>query len=239
MKKAIIVGASSGIGRALAQVLSENGYVLGLAARREELLEELQKQLPQKSYVKRIDVTQVKSAQDQIYELILEMNGVELIIYSSGAGHINPNLDWKLEKETIDVNVTGFCSVATTSMRYFNEKGYGHFVAISSIAALRGNSPAPAYNSSKAFISSYMQGLRKRAIQSNKPIYVTDIKPGFVDTEMAKSEKLFWMAPVRKAAQQIYEAIEQKRKVAYITKRWRLIAWALELMPDFFYNKMK
>lgn len=238
MKKAIIIGASSGIGRALAHVLSEKGYYVGIASRREELLSELQQELPQKSYIKRVDVVQTKHAQETIYELIREMDGVELIVFCSGTGHVNPDLNWRLEKETIDVNVTGFCAMANLAMHYFNEKGYGHFVSISSIAAIRGNDAAPAYNASKAFMSHYLQGLNKRCVKSGKPIVVTDILPGFVDTEMAKSTSKFWVATPRGAALQIYDAIVRKKKVAYVTKRWRLIAWALKFMPDFFYNKL-
>lgn len=239
MKKAIIIGASSGIGWALAQVLSKKGYYLGLAARREELLFKLQQELPLKSFVRRVDVTQTKFAQETIYDLIREMDGVDLIIYCSGTGHINPDLIWKLEKETIDVNVTGFCAMANLAMHYFNEKGYGHFVSISSIAAIRGNDAAPAYNASKAFMSHYMQGLRKRCAKSGKQITITDILPGFVDTDMAKGDTMFWVASPKKAALQIYDAIQKKKNVAYVTKRWRLIAWALKWMPDFIYNKLQ
>lgn len=238
MKKAIIVGASSGIGRALAHVLSENGYQVGLAARRDELLQELQQELPTKSFIKRVDVVQTKHAQETLYEMIREMDGVELIVFCSGTGHINPELNWRMEKETIDVNVTGFCAIANLAMHYFTEKGFGHFVSISSIAAIRGNDPAPAYNASKSFMSHYMQGLRKRCVKSGKPIYITDILPGFVDTEMARGENKFWVATPKKAALQIYDAIKRKSKVAYVTKRWRLIAWLLNVMPDSIYNKL-
>jgi len=239
MKKAIIMGASSGIGWALAHVLSKKGYFVGLAARREELLLKLQQELPLKSFVRRVDVTQTKFAQETIFELIREMDGVDLIIFCSGTGHVNPDLNWRLEKETIDVNVTGFCAMANLAMHYFNEKGYGHFVSISSIASIRGNDAAPAYNASKAFMTHYLQGLRKRCVKSGKEITVTDILPGFVDTEMAKGDKKFWVASPMTAALRIYDAIVKKKDAAYVTKRWRLIAWALKWMPDFMYNRLR
>lgn len=128
--------------------------------------------------------------------------------------------------------------MANLAMHYFNEKGFGHFVSISSIAAIRGNDAAPAYNASKAFMTHYMEGLRKRCVKSGKPIYITDILPGFVDTEMARGEKLFWVATPKKAAAQIYDAIVRKKKMAYVTKRWRLIAWLLKIVPDCIYNKL-
>jgi short-subunit dehydrogenase len=76
-----------------------------------------------------------------------------------------------------------------------------------------------------------LEGLRLNAHKSNLPVYITDVRPGFVDTAMAKGEGLFWVAPVQKAAEQILEAIKQKKKVVYITKRWKLIALLLRIIP--------
>ncbi len=110
-------------------------------------------------------------------------------------------------------------------------------MGISSLAALRGNSLAPAYNASKAFVSTYLQGLRYKVARLGLPITITDIQPGFVDTAMAQSPSLFWVASPEKAAGQIYEAIRRKRKQATITKRWRLFAWFLKLAPDWFFER--
>jgi short-subunit dehydrogenase len=87
-------------------------------------------------------------------------------------------------------------------------------------------------------VSSYLQGLRQKIAKLGIPIYVTDIRPGFVDTAMAKGEGLFWVQSPQKAAGQIYEAIQNKRKVAYITKRWRLVAWILKALPDAIYHRI-
>lgn len=238
MKKAIVIGASSGIGKEVSKILSQNGYVIGLAGRRIELLTELQKEIQTSSYVKKIDVSKPTEAIDLIQELILEMGGMNLIVISSGVGFINPELDWNREKETIDVNVSGFAAVANFAFRHFSRQGSGHIVGISSIAALRGSGESPAYNASKAFVSNYLEGLRQKASKSGMAITVTDIQPGFVDTAMAKGDGLFWVAPAEKAARQIYQAIEQRKRHAYITARWRLIAWLLKLMPDWMYDRL-
>lgn len=238
MKKAVIIGASSGIGSEIAKLLAEEGYILGLAARRTHLLEELAGSLPTECFIRCIDVSAVAEAMNVLEGLLLEMGGVDLVIISAGTGFINPGLDWMKEKETIDVNVSGFAAVANVAFQHFCSKGSGHLVAISSIAALRGSGEAPAYNASKAFISNYMQGLRQRAAKMGLPIMVTDIKPGLVDTAMAKGEGLFWVQPPRKVARQVCAIIGSGKRNGYVTRRWRLIAWALKIMPDFIYNRI-
>jgi len=238
MKKAVILGASSGIGRALAKVLAADGYALGLAARRLALLVELQQEIGGQAWVKQIDVADTREAMSQFSELIREMEGVDLIVISAGTGFINPDLDWEKENETIAVNVAGFTAIANIAIHHFLEKGAGHLVNISSIAALRGSSSAPAYNASKAFESIYLQGLQQKVARLRLPITITDIQPGFVDTRMAQGEGLFWVASPEEAARQIHRAIRSKKKHAYVTKRWRLVAWLFKFAPDWIYNRL-
>ena len=237
MSKAIVIGASSGIGKELAILLSKENYTVGLTARRTDLLEDISSQLPTKSYVKYMDVSQPVRAMKELEDLIVEMGGVVLIVMCSGTGYINPALDWHMEQETIDVNVAGFACIADFSFNYFVKQGSGHFTAISSIAALRGGSDAPAYNASKAFVSNYMEGLRCKARKENLKIIVTDIRPGFVDTKMAQGDGLFWVASPEKAARQIYSIIRRKKDVGYVTKRWRIVAWLFKIMPKKLYYK--
>ncbi|MBM4053705.1 MAG: SDR family NAD(P)-dependent oxidoreductase [Planctomycetes bacterium] len=237
-QNAIILGATSGIGKELARMFCHNGYVVGLAGRRTHLLSELKREFPDSTFIKTIDIAKTIDAMVQLNELISEMKGVDIIIISSGIGFINHELQWPQEKDTIDVNVTGFAAMANIAIHHFLQKGSGHFVGISSISAIRGDNDSPAYNASKSFISNYMEGLRKKVVKSGASISVTDIQPGFVDTAMAKGEGLFWVATPQKAAQQIYNAIQRKKKHAYITKRWMFIGWLMKMMPDFIYNRI-
>ena len=238
MKKAIIIGASSGIGSELAKILSRDNYVLGLAARRIDLLDQLQKELDTKSYVKQIDISKQDEAMNKLAELIDEMMGVDLIIITSGVGFINPELDWNKERDTIDVNVSGVTSMINAALKHFIEKNSGQLVVISSVAALRGSSEGPAYNASKAYISNYLEGVRGKIKKDKMNITITDIRPGLVDTDMAKGEGLFWVQPVEKAAGQIYNKIKHKKDVAYVTKRWGAVAILLKLMPDWILYKL-
>jgi short-subunit dehydrogenase len=180
MKKAIIIGASSGIGRELAKILSSNQYVVGVMARRVELLDELGKEVEGRLFVQKIDVADVESAMEALAMFIREMGGVDLVVISAGTGDINNSLGWQLENETIKTNVTGFAALANVAMHHFMEKRSGHLVGISSIAALRGGRESPAYNASKAFESNYLEGLRQKVRKSGLPVTITDIKPGFV-----------------------------------------------------------
>jgi short-subunit dehydrogenase len=236
LKKAIIIGASSGIGRELAKVLASHDYVIGITGRRTQLLTELQAELPNKCHMRTMDVADTAKSIDTLNSLIDEMGGVDLVVISAGTGHGTPDLQWPNDKDTIDTNVSGFTAIAITAFNHFVKQGHGHLVGISSIAGIRGGRYAPAYNASKAFVCNYLEGLRHMAIKSKLPIYVTDIQPGYVDTRMAQGDKIFWRASTEKAAKQIYRAIERKKPHAYVTHRWRLIAWVLKIMPNWCYK---
>jgi short-subunit dehydrogenase len=237
-KKAIIIGASSGIGRELARILTKNKYIVGITGRREHLLRELQNENPGQYIFKAFDIRDLSKTAKNLGELIKELGGLDLFVISSGIGYINPELDAEPEFQTIDTNITAFTDLVTFAFRYFRNHKGGHLVGITSIGALRGNKSAPAYNASKAYQSNYLEGLRQKAKSSEIPIFVTDIKPGFVATDMAKGDRLFWVASPEKAAQQIYRAIRHKKRKAYITKRWRLFAVLLKIFPGWLYEKL-
>lgn len=238
MRNAIVIGASSGIGRALAKILASNGFAVGLVARRTDLLFELRHELPNPALVKAIDVSDPVDAMPRLRELIAEMHDVELFVVSAGTGFINPDLAWEPERDTIAVNVVGFSVVVNVAAEHLRARGAGHIVAISSLAALRGHGRAPAYNASKAFVSNYLEGLRHKFTQQHLPIIVTDVQAGFVQTAMAKGDGLFWVAAPEQAARQIFDAIRKHKRRVYVTKRWRLIAWMLKALPDRLYDKL-
>ena len=238
MKKVIIVGATSGIGRSLAKLLADNNYLVGITGRRTNLLEDIKAEKPDSYIIKSFDTTQTQTIPKHLNELSQELAGVDLLVISSGTGDLNESLDFEIEKRTIDTNVSGFTSIAGWAFNYFQTQGYGQLVAISSIAGLRGNYQASSYSATKAFQINYLEGLRIKAAKASLPIYITDIRPGFVNTEMAKGDGLFWVAPVDKAALQIFKAIQKKKKIAYITKRWRILAQLLKSLPNSVIEKM-
>lgn len=238
MPGAIVIGASSGIGAALARSLSKRGYRVGLAARRVDLLEQLRAELPNPAFVKAVDISQPEQAMAALCELAADVGDVELYVVSSGVGFLNPQLEWSKECSTIEVNVLGFTAMVNAAIHALEERGSGHLVGISSIAAIRGGRAAPAYNASKAFVSNYLEGIRQRCYRRGLPITVTDIQPGFVATAMAQSPQLFWVATAEKAAEQIIAAIRGRKRHAYVTRRWRLVAWLLRGLPASWYRRM-
>ena len=237
-KKAIIVGATSGIGRQLAILLANSHYIVGITGRRKNLLDELKHQQPDNFIVADFDITDTFLVGGKLDALAAQLGKVDLLILSSGTGDLNKALDFEIEKETLDLNVVGFTAVADWSINYFRQQEQGHLVAITSIAGLRGGRQAPAYNATKAFQINYLEGLRQKMTKMRLPIYITDIRPGFVDTPMAKGEGKFWVAPVEKAVAQIMTSIKRKRSVVYITKRWGIIAIIVCFLPDWMYNKL-
>lgn len=238
MKSAIIIGASSGIGRALAIALSLDGYRVGIVARRTDLLEQLRAELAGSCVIKTIDVSLPDLAMPLVRELIDELGDVELFIISAGTGYDNAALEWEPERATIALNVLGFASMVNVAVAHLEARGSGHLVGISSLAALRGNGVAPGYNASKAFVSNYLQGMRYRFRKLKMPVVVTDVQPGFVDTRMAGGDRLFWVASPQKAARQIAAAIRRRKERVYVTRRWRLIAWLLRIVPDALYSRL-
>ena len=238
MKKVIIIGSTSGIGKGLAQIFAANDYKVGITGRRKELLLELKDEIPDAYLTKVLDVTDTVSSIEQLEELTIELGGLDILVISSGIGEINISLDFEIEKQTIDTNILGFTSIADWAFNYFQKQQTGHLVLISSIGGLRGSSQAPAYNASKAYQINYTEGLQQKATKLKLPILITDIRPGLVDTKMAKGEGLFWVMPLEKAVYQMYKAIVNKRKVVYVTKRWRIIALLLKLIPRGVYVRM-
>lgn len=234
-KTAIIIGASSGIGAALALQLAKKGYALGITARRKELLESLKKEIELFSQARVLvscfDVTSIENATTQITQLWQQLENVDEVYICAGVGFVNPTLAYEQEQQTIATNVQGFTHLALFAFRQFEAQGRGHLVGISSIACLRGNPSAPAYNASKAFVSNYLEGLALKARKRHKLIKITDVRPGFVDTAMAKSESLFWVASPAEAARQILRGVHRGKEVVYVTKRWGIIAGIMRFMP--------
>jgi short-subunit dehydrogenase len=235
--KIIIIGATSGIGRRMAELYAQQGHHVGISGRRKELLDEIQQQHPGQVESECFDVTGTENI-SRIESLINKLGGLDILVYSSGIGEPNKELDWQLDKQTVDTNVNGFIEICNWTFNYFVKQGYGQLVTLSSVASHRGNSWAPAYSASKAFQSNYFEALAMKAFRMKKNIAITCIEPGFVKSKMAKGNKLFWLVPLDKAARQILQAIEKRRRRAYISKRWWLVGRLMRLMPFWIYKRL-
>lgn len=239
MQNAIVFGATSGIGKQLAKFLVQDSYTVVITGRRQELLEELKKTNPKAYIIKPFNVQNIEKCEHVFQDIVSELKEIHLIVHASGIGYENPELDWIKEQDTIATNVVGATRIYDLAFNLFKEQGFGHLVGISSIASLRGNRFSPSYFASKAYQVNYLESLyfKSKEIKGGK-VYITDIRPGFVDTRMALGEGIFWMASLDKACKQIYTAIKRKKRRVYISKRWQLIAWVLKIVPSWLMKKV-
>lgn len=232
----MIIGATSGIGKALAELYAGTDARIAVAGRREGLLRELAARHAGKFVCCACDVSRVDLLESRLDEMLGQLGGLDLVIISAGTGAPNPGLSFRLEEPALQTNVSGWTCAVDWAVRQFERQGSGHLVSISSVAGLRGSRVGPAYAASKAYQINYLEGMRQKVGRKN--IHVTDIRPGFVDTAMARGEGLFWVAPVEKAGRQIFAAIRKRKKVAYVTRRWRVVAGILRWMPSSLYCRM-
>jgi len=210
-QKIVIIGATSGIGKRMAELYAGKKYRIGISGRRMEFLQEIKHQFPQQIEYECFDVTGKENI-SHLNILVNKLGGMDILVISAGTGEPSKELSWEIDKTTVDTNVSGFTEIANWAFNYFLKQGHGQLVTISSVAAIRGGSWAPAYNASKAFQSSYFEGLSIKARRLRKDITITCIESGFVDTKMAKADGIFWLVPVDKAARQIINAIENKKE---------------------------
>jgi short-subunit dehydrogenase len=216
--------------------MSRDGWALGLAGRNTEALESLKAELGGEAHVARLDVTDTASVPAALDALKQSLGEVDCLVVSSGIGTYNRKLEWELEQRTIATNVDGFAACANWGARHFFERKGGHLVGLSSVASLRGSGAVPAYNASKAFMSNYMEGLRFNLFKFG--VTVTDVRPGYVDTPMTEGQQgMFWVVDADTAARQIYRAILRKRAVAYVPRRWAIVAALIRLVPRSMYRR--
>ena len=183
MKRAVIIGATSGIGREVAKQLLLQGWHLGIAGRRLPSLEALQSSAPDRVEVAALDVT-LPDAAPKLSNLIRRVGGMDLFLLSSGIGYQNIGLNPDIELETTRTNVEGFTRMVNTAFNYFREHGGGQLAVISSVAGTKGLGVAPAYSATKRFQNTYIDALEQLACMQKLNICFTDIRPGFVSTDL-------------------------------------------------------
>ena len=242
MRRVIIIGASSGIGRMLAEHYASEGCKVAVAARREENLKEIQGMYPKNVIYRALDVT--SEGADSQFLSLLEMNGgADLVVYCSGAGNNSKDLQLEVEGRTAAVNVTGFLNVVVPAFNYFMErKEEGEYkpqiVTISSVASFRGLGVSPAYSATKRFQSIYFEALAQMSSIKRKPVDFTAIKPGFIATDFIKY-KYFMTMSLPYAGKRIVRAIEKRKNNAVIDWRWKIAVALLHLIPTSVWRKIR
>ncbi|MDE7089962.1 MAG: SDR family NAD(P)-dependent oxidoreductase [Prevotella sp.] len=231
-KKAIVIGASSGIGLEVARLLKQRGWTVGVAARRIERLEDFELSA-------QIDVTS-KDAGERLLELIDRVGGMDLYFHASGIGHQNRQMHEDIEMQTVETNGVGFTRMVGTAYRYLAGHGGGHIAVISSIAGTKGLGPAPSYSATKAFQNTYIQSLEQLANAQRLNIRFTDIRPGFVDTELLNDGNRYpLLLDKKRVAMNIVRSIEKHRHIRVIDWRWRVITWLWRCIPRFVWRRLR
>ncbi|HSM58603.1 MAG TPA: SDR family NAD(P)-dependent oxidoreductase [Candidatus Sulfomarinibacteraceae bacterium] len=242
--KAIVIGASSGIGAALLQDLVRQGYTVAGLARREDRLNTVVEQANQMAGAQRAlayehDVTSFDEAPSLFQEIVQDLGGLDLIVYVAGVQPpVAPN-EYNFDKDAamVGVNLLGAMAWLNQAAQRFHETGAGHIVGVSSISGDRGRSAFPGYHTSKGALSIYLESLRNRL--SRRGATVTTVKPGFVDTPLlANADKTFWVISPQEAARLIVEAIHDGKQVAYIPGRWRWISLVISNIPSFIFRRL-
>ena len=238
-KRAVIMGATSGLGYEVARLLLADGWKLGLAGRREENLKKLQSEFPKQVCIKAIDVKD-SNADKELLSLIDELGGMDMYFHSSGIGYQNANLDADIELNTLETNGTGFTRLVGTAFRYFKEKGKGHIAVISSIAGTKGLGVAPAYSATKRFQNTYIDALEQLTGMQKLNIRFTDIRPGFVATSLLNDGKNYPMLmKTPYAAKLIVKALRRNKRIAVIDWKYSILVFFWKLIPRCTWKRMK
>ena len=237
MQKAIIIGATSGIGQEVAKILVRQGWHIGIAGRREKALRALQATAPNQIVTERLDVTE-ENAPLHLQKLIERLGGMDLFFLSSGVGYQNREVVPDIELNTARTNVEGFTRMVTAAFHYFKQKGYGHIAVISSIAGTKGLGVAPAYSATKCFQNTYIEALAQLARMQHLDIHFTDIRPGFVNTDLLKGGKYPMLMQADRVAQAIVKAIKRKKRIAVIDGRYRILVFFWRMLPRWLWERL-
>ena len=236
--KAIVIGATSGIGMEVAKCLANKGWQVGIAGRRTERLAALQQQVAGITCYKQIDITDNQAA-TQLYDLIEQTGGMDLYFHSSGIGWQNTQLDLDKELNTTLTNGVGFVRMIDAAFQWFaTHQHAGRIACISSIAGTKVLGAAPAYSSTKRFQIHYMECLSQLAHMHHLPISFTDIRPGFVATDLIAGSHFPLQLDAKKVAHNIVKAIEQGKGIKIIDWRYWLLTKLWQLIPRSIWTRL-
>lgn len=222
----LIIGATSGIGRGLWRHYASLGHRVAVMARRARLLDDMTAEFPENTYAQCCDVADCESFDKAFSEIMARLGYIDLAVVCAGIGELNPSLDDDVECATVAVNVSGWTNAVVKVYRQLEARGNGHLVTITSVGGMQPTPVAPAYSASKAYQINYTRSLQRKAKGSG--IIVTEVRPGLVDTRLAKGEGLFWVMPLDRVVKSVVRAIDNRSRLAIVTKRWCLINWLLK-----------
>lgn len=244
IRRAIVIGASSGIGAALVQELVRHGYAVAALARRLDELQQVCEEANRHAagtfaVAYQHDVTETDGVPSLFQEIVRALGGLDLVVYVAGIQPaVAPNeYDFEKDATMVQVNLLGAMAWLNQAAERFHHTRQGHIVGVSSVSGDRGRSAFPAYHTSKGALSIYLESLRNRL--SRRGVTVTTIKPGFVKTRLlANADNPMWAISPQEAATQIRQAVEAGKQVAYVPARWRWIMPVIIHIPSFIFRRL-
>lgn len=266
-KKAIVMGATSGIGMEVASLLAQRGWQVGIAGRRIERLEEVKRNtnllISESSKASKgeiacyqqIDVTSPE-APSLLLKLIEKLGGMDLYFHSSGIGWQNNSLDIEKEMKTVETNGLGFVRMVDTAFNWFAQQNQGQepgqgqrqgkdrscdtyrIACITSIAGTKGLGAAPAYSATKRFQNHYLECLTQQAHMRHLPIAITDIRPGFVKTDLIAGSNYPLQLTPQEVALQIVNAIERGKTVKTIDWKYSILVSLWRMIPRWIWTRL-
>jgi short-subunit dehydrogenase len=243
-KRAIIVGASTGLGAALARELAKNGFLLALLARNEAQLQELCRSINEQAgsqiaFTYPHDVTDFEAVPTLFQQILADLRQIDVVVYNAGVMPSAGFSEYPFEKdrEMISVNLLGGMAWLGQAAQFFERKGSGQIVGISSVAGDRGRVKNPGYAASKAGLDTYLESLRNRLTRSG--VRILTVRPGPLKTRMTEEVGGLFMISPEKAARDISRAIRRRKQVLYTPARWRLIMLIVRNIPSIIFRRMK
>lgn len=242
--KAIVVGASSGVGAAIAKRLAAGGAAVALLGRRESELQSVANAIQSggkgRALVVRHDATAYDDVPALFERLVKDLGGLDLVVYAAGLQHASEehHYEFAKERQMVEVNLLGAMAWANPAAAFFEAQRSGTMVAISSIAGTRGRRTNPGYTTSKAALSAYWEALRNRV--SRYGVNVVTVKPGYVDTAMTHGMRgLFWLISADRAAEIILgTAASGGSPDVFVPARWGLVAMIVRHLPSFLFRRL-
>lgn len=239
MKRIVIMGATSGIGRVVAETFARAGWQVGAAGRNENALKELKAAYPEAVHYARIDVT-ADDAAHHLRSLIDRLGGMDIYFHASGIFIEDETLKPESEIATLQTNVVGFARMVSAAFRYFRDHAVeGQIAAITSIAGTKGIGRMADYSSSKKFQQTYLTALDQLARNKGYKIAITDIRPGWTQTPLVRSDRRYPMImDVDDVARQTIHAILQRRRMKIVDWRWNIVTRLWSLLPDRLWERL-
>ena len=245
-RRGIIIGASDGIGAALARRLAYEGYTLALVARRKDKLELICNEINEKTNEYRArtyvhDVAEYENTPGLLRRIVADLGGLDLIVFVAGVNYPPGGIDkynFENDRKMIEINLIAAMAWLTPVAEMFQSAKTGQIIGISSVAGDRGRVGNPGYNTSKAGLSTYLEALRNRLTRHG--VNVLTVKPGFVETAMLKAAQgpTPFKITTEKAVEDIWKAIHKRRQVIYTPSIWRWIMLAIQHTPSFIFRRL-